>query len=329
MMMMMMMTIMRSLAVVLTVSLLVRTSLGTNSTSFTCMGYSAQDTNNTVAAYCTCSIYVCPGDVLTISGCAQCKNDNQYIRLSDSAGYQLTYDDGTNSPCAPCAQITNYAPPITYCQYLILYEGCVGDDSCNGEFVVTTTSPSAAYAEQAAAALRVNKNRAIMSMDSMGMFHSVSKATFKEVQGHFTHRSQMDSESIQAASTTTTPECSYVMDLGALGAILAVGTMIAMVIALICGCACIAALIFLCVFPCISVNHRRSPPLPPQFNENVSCPPVNVQGIPPTQLVYYGQQPDGTPVYIMQPTVTAAPAECTAPVDPYTVYTSEVKAQYY
>eukprot|EP01033_Poteriospumella_lacustris_P004517 gene4517-3226_t len=192
------------------------TAASSNS-SFVCTEYSADNTASTTAAYCTCDIYLCPGDSVTISGCSACNFDSQYIRLYNGNNVQVAYNDGTGSSCAPCAEI-NYVPPITYCQYYTLREGCTGNNQCNGEMEVTVTSLYGATNK----ALRSNKPTKLGSSDPHLMLKSFGKMSLDSWNEFAGYSAANESEALtqsssSSSSSSTVPTCTYVIDLGALG----------------------------------------------------------------------------------------------------------------
>lgn len=107
-----------------------------------CDPYNLDHTNNAISNYATCSIpNVCPGTTLQVSDCSSsCKGD-QFIRLHDSQGIEVMFnDDGKcEEPLQLCSSIS-YSFNGVSCQNFTLQEGCYDDESCSGKFKVVYDS---------------------------------------------------------------------------------------------------------------------------------------------------------------------------------------------
>jgi hypothetical protein len=109
-----------------------------------CPFYAALNTNSTTETYFSCSVYACPGTVLTIGSCngeeGTCIGD-QYLRLFDTNGKEVSQNDDS---CGLCSQISFTV--TDQCQTFSVHEGCYNDESCSGVVMVTedivTPSPS-------------------------------------------------------------------------------------------------------------------------------------------------------------------------------------------
>lgn len=263
-----------------------------SNSSFVCTEYSADNTASTTAAYCTCDIYLCPGDSVTISGCASCNFDYQYIRLYNANNIQVAYNDGTGSSCAPCAEIVNYVPAITYCQYYTLREGCLNNNQCNGEMEVTVTSLYGATNK----ALRPRKPTKLGTSDPHLMLKSFGKMSldsFNELAGY---SAANDSEALTTSSSSSSsslPTCTYVIDLGALG--LVIGIIVAIIVSSVCGFCCLAAICFFvclpCIAPCWYANQQQQKAQQQQMQQQQMQQQVQMHN------VLHQQQQAGQPVY--------------------------------
>jgi len=107
----------------------------------TCAAYSASNTASATQNYATCTFTACAGVSLRIADCdaARCPSgsNDQYIRLYDGSGAEVTSNDDS---CNLCSTITYTTTGI--CQVYTLYEGCFGSTSCNGAFKITDASVS-------------------------------------------------------------------------------------------------------------------------------------------------------------------------------------------
>jgi len=107
----------------------------------TCAAYSASNTASATQNYATCTFTACAGVSLRIADCdaARCPSgsNDQYIRLYDGSGAEVTSNDDS---CNLCSTITYTTTGI--CQVYTLYEGCFGSKSCNGVLKITDASVS-------------------------------------------------------------------------------------------------------------------------------------------------------------------------------------------
>lgn len=114
----------------------------TTPTPFNCAEYTSINTDNDMVNYQTCLISACAGAPLVMSGCNDACVGDQYLRLYNSNGTQVDFnDDGCGSGAlALCAQIEYVATGA--CQLYYLHEGCADDDSCGGVISVTGGRPA-------------------------------------------------------------------------------------------------------------------------------------------------------------------------------------------
>lgn len=110
-----------------------------------CAMFTASNTNYAIINYQTCSFYVCPGTSVTISTCDNSASHNYscvgdtYIRLFNSTGSLVTYNDDMNGICGSCSGFSyKFNQP---CQYYSLHEGCYGSNTCSGTAHISSTVP--------------------------------------------------------------------------------------------------------------------------------------------------------------------------------------------
>jgi len=123
----------------------------TNSSSFassslpgvivSCSSYSTSNTASATQNTVPCTFTAPPGVTILISDCSSSgclsKTSDQYIRLTDSSGNQLAYNDDS---CSYCSAITYTTPSTGSAQTYTLNQGCYGSKSCTGQFAVSIQS---------------------------------------------------------------------------------------------------------------------------------------------------------------------------------------------
>eukprot|EP00597_Dinobryon_sp_UTEXLB2267_P015099 CAMPEP_0170119432 /NCGR_PEP_ID=MMETSP0020_2-20130122/14390_1 /TAXON_ID=98059 /ORGANISM="Dinobryon sp., Strain UTEXLB2267" /LENGTH=871 /DNA_ID=CAMNT_0010348797 /DNA_START=71 /DNA_END=2686 /DNA_ORIENTATION=- len=106
-----------------------------------CASYTATATSSAQVNYVDCTFSVVGGIVIQISDCDanRCgvSTNDQYIRLLNSAGTLVAYNDDY---CQRCSSLT-YSVPSGASQTFTLRQGCFSVSTCSGTFKVISLSP--------------------------------------------------------------------------------------------------------------------------------------------------------------------------------------------
>ena len=108
---------------------------------FICPPYSVNNTNSALSGLnsATCSFFAEPGQTVSMGSCTSingagistCKGD-EYIRLFNSQGDQLAFNDDGGPGCGQCSLITYTVPRNMPAQNYFIREGCYKNGACSG-----------------------------------------------------------------------------------------------------------------------------------------------------------------------------------------------------
>jgi hypothetical protein len=113
-----------------------------HSTVLTCPPFTTESTSNATENTIACWFWLCPYESVTISLCGSCNSTDTLIRLFDSDGVEVSWnDDGAEGGCGHCSSLSYvYDASTVRCDKLTLQQGCRSSESCVGESQITIES---------------------------------------------------------------------------------------------------------------------------------------------------------------------------------------------